>query len=122
MKFNFAVILVMIVFALTGCGTKKPLNELRTSKEGLQSTRVVNVSMEDVKKRIRNDAYNNSSLFKIFESADGAKVSMIRQLDYGGEILCFIDFEKEDNNVRVSVYNYVCSQNFIDGTLKMALP
>lgn len=120
MKFNYVAMLV-VFFALMGCGTKKPLNELRTSKEGLKSTRVVNVSIEDVIRRIRNDAYNNGSLFKIFESADGAKVSMVRQLDYGGEVMCFIDFEKEDNSVRVSVYNYVCSQDTIDGTLKMAL-
>lgn len=122
MKFNLCAIVLIVVGMLSGCSTTKPLNELRATKEGLKSTELVSTTnIEDVIKRIKADAYNNGSLLKIFDAPDGTKVLLVRQLDYGGEIMCFMDFEKEGSGVRVSVYNYVCGQGFIDKTLNMAL-
>ena len=122
MKISLITISLLVAVMIYGCSTTKPLNELRATKEGLKSTELVSTTnIEDVIKRIKADAYNNGSLLKIFDTPDGTKVSLVRQLDYGGEIMCFMDFEKEGNGVRVSVYNYVCGQGFIDKTLKMAL-
>lgn len=115
-------ILIAACVFLYGCGEKRPLNELRASGHGVYLDKEVNVPIETVKLNIKNESHNSGSLLKYFENGDGTQLSLVRQLDSTGEIMCFVDFLKGKAGTRVVAYNYICSEKFLDDTIHAVIP
>ena len=112
----------MLIFAASiitiwGCGEKRPLSDLRNEKIGVYEEKTFDITIDKVKARIKDDAFNNGTLLKYQENASGDKITLVRQLDTDGTIMCFFDYKKEGDRVMLTVYNYVCSKSFIEETI-----
>ena len=115
------IVFIVACVLLYGCGEKRPLSELRVSGHGIYLNRGASVPIETVKLNIKNENYNSGSVLKYFENGDGTQISLVRQLDSTGEVMCFIDFFQEGTGTRVIAYNYICSEKFLEDTIHSAI-
>ena len=115
-KNNF-VLCILLALSVCGCGEKRPLSELRNEKSGLYVEKTFDISIDKVKSRIMDDAFNNGSLLKYQENASGDKITLVRQIDTDGTVMCFFDYQKDNNGIKLNVYNYICSKSFIEETI-----
>lgn len=115
---SFSILLYIVMLMMVyGCGEKRPLSDLRNEKIGIYEEKTFDITIDKVKARIKDDAFNNGTLLKYQENASGDKITLVRQLDTDGTIMCFFDYKKEGDMVMLTVYNYICSKSFIEETI-----
>lgn len=114
------VLFLYCLFMLSGCAPKASLHELRADTKYIFTNITANLSIDTVKKNIKNSIYERGSILVYAENADGSKITLVRRLDYSGEVMCFFDFTQNALYTDITVYNYVCAKSFIEETILMS--
>lgn len=117
-KTNYIPVLAIIIFLVSACGAKGSLENLRQDSSSVYVNKIFNIHFENIKNNIMESRIKNGSILKKFENNANDMITLVRQDDKSGEIFCFFDFIKEEDNTRIIVYDYICSKNFIHETLK----
>lgn len=112
------IILIFIVLSISSCGAKGDLSTLRNNK--IYMSEILPINYEIVKQNIINDRSKNGSLLKMFENTNNDMITLVRQNDFNGEIMCFFDFVKKNDKTLVIVYDWVCAKDFILKTINSA--